>query len=1572
MSMSKLAAAGLTGTYSDKEITICTSDGHQIGTAVANQGLYHIALAETPSDTAVQQPIASLTDLEDQVWLWHRRLGHLSLDRLGKLLKMSTGIEITAEQIKQKIKSVCPVCATSRAIVKIPKEPATRRATEFGALFHADGWGPYSIQGLDGTTKFVFVTDDASRNLYCLRIAKKSDAPDALKQFTKTVEKKHDITVRSWRVDNEFFKGPFKEWCERKGMTIEPTAPYAHHQVGVAERRNRVIREGAAAMINENTLSGQLACITIGKADRMMRSTNLPADLWPEAVDHAVWLANRTPTKALKDKTPWEFVMKEKPDLSKEKVWGSRVYVSLTAEQTHGKPKLHTDRAWLGYFVGMDNESTYRVYYPDQNQVKRVAFARVDEREGQDDPFPRSGMDIEEPLLDGGEVASEDDDNDSQNDITPLTANMVDTGDNEFGSDIDIEDSLAVQLETRATGGDTEMDGNATNDDSLHHDEAQQSRRLCADDGTEMNEHSPYWLTQSDDAMGEDSPSEFDDPSGNDEEDEEYSVATPPRKRQQRVHTRLQGQITRKSPSSGSDRSTQGRMIPSTQDAPTRVQRKTTTRKPNVKVSDEVLLALYNEGLKPTDIMEKTGISNTSYYKKRKELGLTGKKVSDEGFLVLHNEGLTIKEMMAKTGYASYTHIAAKLTAFGVEPHGRLPSVREKSARITAALDLKEVAADFAAGVTTTDVAKKNGISFEALANHCRIAGIELPKAYTHWTPDERALLQQLYEQGANCREMAATLGRSKKSIRMQRFDLKLWRADQPVKTSCSMCKKRRRRFLCDGYGEKPCTYCVERGCTTCSYSSPDGGSVKIVFILKDTQFASDKFDPDYTDQGECLRCRHTGRTCIRPDSNHPCTACMTSKNVKSACSVPLRKGVEKRFWRAAFIYEEDDLAESYTITLREPEFFKLRKDRISQLHKDAFYAQESRLFKGTYVSDSEPGDIDDFSDDATSESEEDVPEGAFEASRSTIQGFAHAQAHMASLDWDEEAFLAEMEAIDLAAPSEAHMASLDWDEEAFLVEMEALDLVAMSAFAVIHDFAHAPVPTTRRQALAGPEASEWHVAIQLEYDSMRQTHTWEPSALPPGRKALTMRWVFKRKLSPTGAVARYKARIVVRGFQQVQGFDYNETYSGVVKDSSTRVLFAIAAALGWHVHQMDVETAFLNSELQEEIYVHAPEGYAHHGKILKLLRAVYGLKQAPRYWYKKFRAWLIDVGFTVVPQDECVFMSKDRKLIISLYVDDLNIFGPNIASIEEFKTEIAAAFKMTDAGPASWYLGMQVDQTADGISMHQGAYARQIINQHHFTNAAPTSTPLDVKAKLTKFDETAFDDDRKKYQSMTGALNWLAVKTRPDLSFPTSLVSRYNANPGPQHHDTVSHVFRYLNSEPDKGIKYDRLTDGQELKLDGYVDSDWAGDKDTSLSTTGYVFTLAGGPVTWSSQKQKNVATSTTHAEYFAASESAKEAYWLRSFMNEIAVLDGRIHQDTVPLHIDNNSAFKLTKNPESHARTRHIDIRYHYIRELVEDGIIAPEWIPGKDNPADMFTKALTAPLLQIICHTLGIMVR
>lgn len=516
---------------------------------------------------------------------------------------------------------------------------------------------------------------------------------------------------------------------------------------------------------------------------------------------------------------------------------------------------------------------------------------------------------------------------------------------------------------------------------------------------------------------------------------------------------------------------------------------------------------------------------------------------------------------------------------------------------------------------------------------------------------------------------------------------------------------------------------------------------------------------------------------------------------------------------------------------------------------------------------------------------------------------------------------------------------------------------MSLTAFQIPIDNALRSDPQSYGEAMKSPDSRRWAEAIQIEYDSLIENGTWKVVNLPPGRKALTTKWVLKKKLGPDGEILKYKARMVARGFQQVEGYDYTETYSGVVKAAAYRLLFALIVLNGWTCHQMDVVTAFLNGDVLEEIYIHPPQGYAQPGKVLRLLKALYGLKQSPRLWYRKLRLWLLQNGWTISKYDECVFYNYDRQLIITVYVDDINIFGPSSEHITPFKNEIAKAFKMTDAGRASWYLGMQLNWLPNGLHIHQNGFSQQSLGKYGLLGSKPANIPLDPTRKLAKETETTADPKfRTAYMSMTGSLNYLQSKTRWDLAFPVSLVSRFMTNPNQTHMDAVIQLYRYLVSTPEQGLFFRK--DGNN-DIRGFVDSDWGGDTDTGKSTTGWVFTLAGCPISWSSQRQKTVSSSSTEAEYIAASDACKELIWLQGFYNEIVPIMNRPEQRGVPLSIDNASALKLTKNPEFHGRTKHINIRHHFIRECVEKGEVTPQWIAGKENPADILTKALAKTL-------------
>jgi hypothetical protein len=279
----------------------------------------------------------------------------------------------------------------------------------------------------------------------------------------------------------------------------------------------------------------------------------------------------------------------------------------------------------------------------------------------------------------------------------------------------------------------------------------------------------------------------------------------------------------------------------------------------------------------------------------------------------------------------------------------------------------------------------------------------------------------------------------------------------------------------------------------------------------------------------------------------------------------------------------------------------------------------------------------------------------------------------------------------------------------------------------------------------------------------------------------------------------------------------------------------------------------------------------------------------------------------------------------------------------------------------------MQICQTDNGIHLDQSNYTKQILNTYGFANIKSAYTPLDSTEKLVEErNANANSTFVHDYMSKVGSINYNQTKTRPDVSFPVSLVSRYSKNPNQKHLDAVNQILSYLSGTEQFSLYYRK--DGNP-EIEGWVDSDWGGDTDSGKSTSGWIFKLAGSPISWSSTRQKTVASSSTEAEYVAASDACKEGIWLLGFFNEVNHVFGFKKQKGIKLHIDNVSAIKLTKNPEFHGRTKHINIRHHLIREYVKNGTIIPVWISGQDNIADILTKPLPRPTFTRLRDRLGL---
>ena len=397
----------------------------------------------------------------------------------------------------------------------------------------------------------------------------------------------------------------------------------------------------------------------------------------------------------------------------------------------------------------------------------------------------------------------------------------------------------------------------------------------------------------------------------------------------------------------------------------------------------------------------------------------------------------------------------------------------------------------------------------------------------------------------------------------------------------------------------------------------------------------------------------------------------------------------------------------------------------------------------------------------------------------------------------------------------------------------------------------------------------------------------------------------------------------------------------------------------------MDIKTAFLNGKVDHEIYVEPPEGYPEaNGMVLKLNRSLYGLKQSPRVWYFRLRTFLESKGWKACQHDQSVFMHPDG-MYMTVYVDDLLIFGSNEQKIAKVKQELASEFQMSDLGKCSYYLGIHVNQNDNGdVHLHQSNYAKQIAQRFDMDHGPTYSTPMDSRQKLMKNTGPSSSlTEARVYQSMVGSANYGMIETRPDIAEAVGVVSQFSSNPTKEHAEAVERILGYTNSTHDLGLHYRH--DAEKPDLHMFVDADWAGDPNTRRSTTGWVAMLSGAAISWASKRQKSIALSTMEAEYIAASEAAKEATWLRNFINELE-LPG-LNISSVPVFIDNESAVKLAKNPEDHKRSKHIDIRHHYIRQTVADGTIELLRVPSKDNTADILTKPLAKE--DFLRHTAGL---
>ncbi|PWA98023.1 hypothetical protein CTI12_AA024020 [Artemisia annua] len=481
--------------------------------------------------------------------------------------------------------------------------------------------------------------------------------------------------------------------------------------------------------------------------------------------------------------------------------------------------------------------------------------------------------------------------------------------------------------------------------------------------------------------------------------------------------------------------------------------------------------------------------------------------------------------------------------------------------------------------------------------------------------------------------------------------------------------------------------------------------------------------------------------------------------------------------------------------------------------------------------------------------------------------------------------------------------------------------------------------------------SKKWRQAMDEEIKSIEKNDTWELTTLPKGQKAIGVKWVYKAKKNAKGEVEKYKARFVAKGYKQKHVIDYEEVFASVARLETIRMIIAIVAQYRWKIHQMDVKSAFLNGLLEEEIYVEQPEGYVakgQEGKVLRLKKALYGLKQEPRAWNTRIDKYFQEHGFTKCLSEYALYEKFERGsiLLVCLYVDDLIFTGNSQSMIDELKKSMTGEFEMTDIGLMSYYLGIEVKQTDEGIFISQEGYAKEILKRFGMDKCNPVGTPIEHKAKPSKHDGGEAVDSTL-FKSLVGSLRYLTC-TRPDILFAVGLISRFMEEPTTKHLEIAKRILRYIKGTIDYGMFY---STSEDFKLVGYSDSDWAGNKDDGRSTTGFLFFLGNNAFTWSSKKQPIVTLSSCEAEYVATTSCVCHAIWLRSMLKELHMEQ----EDATEIYVDNKSAIDLAKNPVYHDRSKHINTRYHFIRECIARKDVRVIHTRSEDQVADIFTKPL-----------------